>query len=134
MVQRPHPDQARVRCTVRGGDVASKTEVEKQLQVLLGRLAQNHDSVRSAIPERKVLRCHVTDLDTVWYAVIEAGQVSAPSETPPDDGRVDITLRVGSDDLVDLIEGRRSFLSAFTSGKVKVDASIIDLLRLRALL
>jgi putative sterol carrier protein len=114
--------------------VASKTEVERQLQVLLARLAENHDNVRAAIPERKVLRCHVTDLDTVWYSVIESGKVSRPSETPPDDGRVDITLRVGSDDLVDLIDGRMSFLSAFASGKVKVDASIIDMLRLRALL
>jgi hypothetical protein len=123
-----------VRGTVRGGDVASKTEVEKQLQVLLGRLAENRDSVAGAIPERKVLRCRVTDLGTDWHSVIEGGHVSPPSETPPDDGRVDITLRVASDDLVDLIEGRMSFLSAFTSGKVKVDASIVDLLRLRALL
>lgn len=114
--------------------MASKTEVEEQLKVLLARLAENPDSVRVAIPERKVLRCQVTDLDAAWHSVIEAGNVSPPSETPPDDGRVDITLRVGSDDLVDLIEGRLSFLSAFTSGKVKVDASIVDMLRLRALL
>jgi putative sterol carrier protein len=114
--------------------VASKAEVHQQLQVLLARLAENHDSVRAAIPDRKVLRCQVTDLDTVWYSVIDHGKVSPPSETPPDDGRVDITLRVGSDDLVDLIEGRLSFLSAFTSGRVKVDASIIDMLRLRTLL
>ena len=114
--------------------MASKTEVEQQLQILLGRLAENHDGVRAAIPERKVLRCHVTDLDAAWYSVIESGKVSPPSETPPHDGRVDITLRVGSDDLVDLIDGRLSFLSAFASGKVKVDASIVDMLRLRALL
>jgi putative sterol carrier protein len=112
--------------------VASKTEVQKQLEILLNRL--NRDDVREAIPDRKVLRCQVSDLDTVWYSVIDAGHVSRPTETPPDDGRVDITLRVGSDDLVDLIEGRQSFLSAFTSGRVKVDASIMDMLRLRALL
>jgi hypothetical protein len=41
---------------------------------------------------------------------------------------------VGSDDLVDLVEGRVSFLSALTSGRVRVDASIVDLLRLRSLL
>jgi SCP-2 sterol transfer family len=114
--------------------VASKAEVHQQLEVLLARLAANHDGVRAAIPDRKVLRCQVTDLDAVWYSVIDHGNVSPPSETPPADGRVDITLRVGSDDLVDLIDGRLSFLSAFTSGKVKVDASIIDMLRLRALL
>jgi len=133
VVERLHPTK-RGGGTVRGGDVASKTEVEQQLQILLGRLAENHDSVRAAIPERKVLRCHVTDLNAAWYSVIESGKVSPPSETPPHDGRVDITLRVSSDDLVDLIDGRLSFLSAFASGKVKVDASIVDMLRLRALL
>jgi SCP-2 sterol transfer family len=119
---------------MRGGQVASKAEVQKQLGVLLERLTANHDNVRSAIPDRKVLRCEVTDLDTVWYSVIDAGKVSRPTEQPPSDEEVDITLRIGSDDLVDLIEGRQSFLSAFASGKVKVDASIMDMLRLRALL
>jgi SCP-2 sterol transfer family len=113
--------------------VASKAEVERQLAVLLDRLDGNRDGVRTAIPGRKVLRCAVPDVDASWYAVIEGGHVSPPSETPPAD-RTDITLRVGSDDLVDLIAGRLSFLSAFTSGKVTVDASILDLLRLRALL
>jgi hypothetical protein len=113
--------------------VASKAEVEQQLGVLLARLDGNPDGVRSAIPDRKVLRCAVPDLGASWYSVIEGGHVSPPSEAPPDD-HADITLRVGSDDLVDLIEGRLSFLSAFTSGKVKVDASILDMLRLRALL
>jgi putative sterol carrier protein len=119
---------------MRGGHVASKAEVERQLEILFKRLGENPESVRRAIPDRKVLRCQVTDLGAAWYAVIDGGQVSRPTETPPPDGRVDITLRVGSDDLVDLIEGQQSFLSAFASGRVKVDASIMDLLRLRTLL
>jgi SCP-2 sterol transfer family len=113
--------------------VATKAEVERQLAALLARLDGNEANVRSAIPSRKVLRCVVPDLGATWYAVVDHGHVSPPSETPPN-GRADITLRVGSDDLVDLVQGRISFLSAFTSGKVKVDASIVDLLRLRSLL
>jgi putative sterol carrier protein len=113
--------------------VASRTEVEKQLGALLARLDENREGVRAAIPSRKVLRCYIPDLDESWFSVIEDGHVSPPSQTAPAD-RTDITLRVGSDDLVDLIEGRLSFLSAFTSGKVRVDASIMDMLRLRALL
>ena len=113
--------------------MATKTEVERQLVVLMARLDGNEANVRSAIPSRKVLRCLVPDLDAAWYSVVEHGHVSPPSEAPPN-GRADITLRVGFDDLVDLVEGRTSFLSAFSSGKVKVDASIIDLLRLRSLL
>jgi hypothetical protein len=113
--------------------VASKAEVEQQLGALMSRLDGNEANVRSAIPSRKVLLCQVPDLDAAWYSVVENGHVSQPSERSPD-GPADITLRVGSDDLVDLVEGRISFLSAFTAGKVKVDASIVDLLRLRSLL
>ncbi len=113
--------------------MATKAEVERQLGVLMARLDGNEANVRSAIPNRKVLRCLVPDLGTAWYSVVDNGHVSQPSEAPPN-GRADITLRVGSDDLVDLVEGRISFLSAFTSGKLRVDASIVDLLRLRSLL
>ena len=113
--------------------MATKAEVERQLGALMARLDGNEANVRSAIPSRKVLRCQVPDLDAVWYSVVDNGHVSQPSETPPN-GPADITLRVGSDDLVDLVEGRISFLSAFSSGKIRVDASIVDLLRLRSLL
>ena len=113
--------------------MASKAEVERQLGVLMARLGGNQAAVRSAVPGRRVLRCLVPDLGAAWYSVVEHGHVSPPSEASPN-GRADITLRVGSDDLVDLVEGRTSFLSAFSSGKVRVDASIVDLLRLRSLL
>jgi hypothetical protein len=113
--------------------VASKAEVERQLAALMARLDGNETSVRAAIPGRRVLRCQVTDLGAAWFSVVKDGHVSPPSETSPD-GPADITLRVGSDDLVDLVEGRVSFLSALASGKVRVDASFLDLLRLRSLL
>jgi hypothetical protein len=116
-----------------GTRLATKAEVERQLAVLMARLDGNEANVRSAIPSRKVLRCVVPDLDAAWFSVVDDGHVSPPSETSPD-GPADITLTVRSDDLVDLVSGRSSFLSAFTAGKVKVDASIVDLLRLRSLL
>jgi hypothetical protein len=114
-------------------EVATKPEVERQLAALMARLDGNEANVRSAIPSRKVLRCHVPDLDATWYSVVDDGHVSPPTEVSPN-GSADITLTVGSDDLVDLVSGRVSFLSAFTAGKVRVDASIVDLLRLRSLL
>ena len=117
----------------KGDALATKAEVEKQLGALMERLDANEANVRAAIPDRKVLCCQVPDLDASWYSVVDAGRLSPPSETPPD-RPTDITLRIGSDDLVELVEGRLSFVSAFASGRVKVDASIGDLLRLRNLL
>jgi SCP-2 sterol transfer family len=113
--------------------LATKPEVERQLAVLMARLDGNEANVRSAIPSRKVLRCVVPDLGAAWYSVVDDGHVSPPTETSAD-GPADITLTVASDDLIDLVAGRVSFLSAFTTGKVRVDASIVDLLRLRSLL
>jgi hypothetical protein len=66
--------------------------------------------------------------------VIEDGHASPLLETPPPGERVAVLLELGSDDLIDLVEERTSFMSAFLSGKVRVDASLPDLLRLRTLL
>jgi hypothetical protein len=114
--------------------VATKDQVTKAIERLMARLDGNEENVRSAIPGRKVLGCLVTDLDASWYSVIEDGHVSAPTQSPPPDERVAVLLKVRSDDLIDLVGERISFTSAFLSGKVRVDASLTDLLRLRTLL
>ena len=113
--------------------MATKAEVTKALERMMARLDGNDGAVRTAIPGRKVLCCRVPDLDAAWFSVIEDGHVSPPAETPVPD-TVDVTLQVGSDDLVELAEERASFLSSFLSGKVRVQASMMDLLRLRTLL
>jgi hypothetical protein len=113
--------------------VANKAEVSRALERLMARLDGNDANVRSAIPGRKVFCCRVPDLDMSWYSVIENGHVSPPVETPVPD-TVDVTLQVDSDDLIELVEERTSFLSAFLSGKVRVQASMMDILRLRTLL
>lgn len=113
--------------------MATKAEVTKALERLMARLDGKNADVRSAIPGRKVLRCRVLDLDTSWFSVIQDGHVSPPVERPVP-ATVDVTLQVNSDDLIELVEERSSFVSAFLSGKVRVQASMMDLLRLRTLL
>jgi hypothetical protein len=48
--------------------------------------------------------------------------------------RADIRLTMTSDDLVALTDGRLSFGSAWQDGRVKLEAGLRDLLRLRKLL
>jgi SCP-2 sterol transfer family len=114
--------------------VATKDQVSKAIERLMARLDGNEESVRSAIPDRKVMGCLVTDLDMSWYSVIEDGHVSAPTQSAPPGERVAVLLKLRSGDLIDLVEERSTFMSAFLSGKVRVDASLTDLLRLRTLL
>jgi len=49
----------------------------------------------------------------------------------PDDP--DITISADSDDLVRLIDGEGSLFSAYLSGRVRIEASVSDLLHLRRL-
>lgn len=113
--------------------MATKEEVGRAIERLMARLDGNEDNVRSAIPGRKVMGCYITDLDSGWYSVIEDGHVAPPIEEPPPGERVSVLLKLRSDDLIDLVEERMSFMSAFLSGKVRVDASFTDLLRMRTL-
>lgn len=113
--------------------MATKYEVGRAIERLMARLDGNQDNVRSAIPGRKVMGCLVTDIDASWYSVIEDGNVSPPTETRPPGEHVAVLLKLRSDDLIDLVEERTTFMSAFLSGKVHVDASLSDLLRMRAL-
>jgi hypothetical protein len=48
--------------------------------------------------------------------------------------KADIRLTMNSDDLVALTEGRLSFGPAWASGRVKLEAGLRDLLRLRKML
>jgi len=113
--------------------VATKDEVGKAIERLMARLDGNESNVRTAIPGRKVMGCYVSDLDASWFSVIEDGHVGPPGETVPPGERVDVLLKVSSDNLIDLVEERVSFMSAFLSGKVRVEASLMDLLRMRTL-
>jgi hypothetical protein len=48
-------------------------------------------------------------------------------------GQADIRVRVASDHLVDLVDGKKSLFSSYLGGQVKIEASLSDLLRLRKL-
>ena len=44
-----------------------------------------------------------------------------------------LRVEVAGDDLVDLVDGRKSLFSSYLAGHVKIEASLSDLLRLRKL-
>jgi SCP-2 sterol transfer family len=115
--------------------LASKREVEKRLRELMKRLDDAdrsvHSSLADTMPEPKVILVTFPDLDASYWTTMADGTMDGLHAGPCE--RPDIRLRVDSDHLVDLLDGRRSFLSSFVSGQVKIDASLSDLLRLRKL-
>lgn len=114
--------------------MASKEEVERRLRDLIARLGRSDDGARElgrALPERRILSLRVSDLGVDYWTELEGGRFGELQEGSRDR---DILVTASSDDLVGLVEGKGSLFSAYLSGRVRVDASVSDLLRFRKLL
>ena len=102
------------------------------LKGILGDLAANP----AAAGLDRSLSCRLTDLDQVVLGRLGSGavrdlQVAADG---PDVPKADIRLTMTSDDLIKLTDGELNFGSAWASGRVKLEAGLRDLLRLRKIL
>ena len=81
------------------------------------------------------LSCRVPDLDVTFVGQLRDGSLH-DLYTAEDGAAVEaqVRLTVPSDDLVALTDGRLSFATAWARGRLKIDASMMDLLKLRTLL
>jgi hypothetical protein len=102
------------------------------LKGVLGDLAANP----AAAGLDRSLSCRLTDLDAVVMGRLGAGAVRDVHVVPhgPTVPKADIRLTMTSDDLVALTDGDLHFGQAWATGRVKLEAGLRDLLRLRKLL
>ena len=102
------------------------------LRSILGDLAANP----AAAGLDRSLSCRLTDLDQLVVGRLSAGAVHDMQVVPDgsDAPRADIRLTMSSDDLVALTAGELSFGPAWATGRVKLEAGLRDMLRLRKLL
>ena len=80
--------------------------------------------------------CRLTDLGQVVAGRLARGSVHDMAAQPdgPAVPKADIRLTMTSDDLLALTAGQLSFAPAWASGRVKLEAGLRDMLRLRSLL
>lgn len=110
--------------------MASVADCEAALQDFAAIIASSADSSL-----RRSVLCRVTDLDVAFAGELRDGALQDVRQLADGDrGNADITLSTTGDDLVGLVEGSLGFASAWASGRLRVDASFLDLLRLRKLL
>jgi hypothetical protein len=113
--------------------MASLDECQAALEELAGRLAAVDPKRREkTIPDRS-LSLHLLDLDVFLTGVLHSGELTGIALGDPRGPKADIRLSMTSDDLIALTEKRLSFPHAWATGKVRLDASFRDLLRLRSL-
>jgi hypothetical protein len=112
--------------------MATIDECTTALRGVLGPIASN----KAAEGLDRSLSCRLTDLDQVLLGRLTAGAVRDLHAVPdgPSVPRADIRLTMTSDDLLALTRGDLSFAKAWSSGRLRLDAGIRDILRLRSLI
>jgi hypothetical protein len=114
--------------------MATVEECESALQDLAKRLEATDPETRSRHLIDRTLACTLTDLRVTFLGVLGEDGLRDIRRKTADDEPAQLRLKANSDDLMALLDGELSFASAWVSGRIKVDASITDLMRLRSLL
>ena len=115
--------------------MASLPECEHALQSLADRLAGLPAHVRGRYVVTRTLACQVTDLDAVFLATLcSEGLEQLRWQRGTDTDGAQVRLAACSDDLLALVAGKLSPPAAWATGRLTVEASVFDLLKLRTLL
>lgn len=105
--------------------------IEQCHEAMHGLAAELSSSKANSTLDRS-LSCTIRDLDVVFGGRFRDGQLLdiAQVDTPA----ADIKLTTSSDDLLALVAGDLNLAKAWGTGKLKIQASIMDMMKLRELL
>ncbi|MEV6314801.1 SCP2 sterol-binding domain-containing protein [Streptomyces sp. NPDC051776] len=111
----------------------------EECRLALDRLSENlaraNGDLRSAAALDRSLSCRITDLDITFMGRLAEGRIRDVTTVPgPPPERAQIRLTMAGDDLVAMVDGELNFAKAWGTGRVKLEAGLLDLMRLRTLL
>jgi hypothetical protein len=112
--------------------MATVAECEKAFHELAERLAAVDPKLRRRHALDRSISCRLPDLRTSFSGRLTDGQLRDIAERPLPTAQIKLTLN--SDDLLEITSGRLSLTGAWAAGRIRIDASVLDLLRLRSLL
>ncbi|MEV0999282.1 SCP2 sterol-binding domain-containing protein [Nonomuraea sp. NPDC050202] len=115
--------------------MASVEECRAALAKLVAQFDEIDEEDRAKHVVERTVSCRVSDLDVTFHGRLHHGGLDPFTQEPPADGKpADVKLTIVSDDLVALVDGELDLARALLGGRVKIDASFGDLLRLRRLI
>ena len=114
--------------------MATAEECREALQTLTARLGEMDPQDRASFFSDRTFSCYVTDLGITFMTRITASGAEPVKEAGPDEPSADIRLTANSDDTDALAATPASIARMWMSGRVKIQASLRDLLALRRLL
>ena len=114
--------------------MASVEECETAFQALADRLAGADATAHRHATIDRSLSCRLRDLDIAFGARLHDGQLKEIRRMDVAAARqAQVKLTMTSDVLMQLVAGDVNFASAWASGRVKIDARVLDLLKLRSI-
>ena len=114
--------------------MATAEECRQALEDLTGRIADMDPADRQAHLVDRVISCTISDLGVTFVTRIGPDGASPVREANGSEAPAQVRFTAKSDDLVAIAGDPGSIARAWLSGRLKVDASIWDILRLRKIL
>ncbi|HEY2299533.1 MAG TPA: alkyl sulfatase C-terminal domain-containing protein [Jatrophihabitans sp.] len=108
--------------------MASVEECDAAFHSLADRLSASDPSKRTDLD--RTLTCRLPDIGVIFAGHLHDGKLTDIRRV--DDATAQVKLTMSSDDLIDLVSGRANFASAWASGRIKIDAGMFDLIKLRS--
>ncbi|SDJ24316.1 SCP-2 sterol transfer family protein [Frankineae bacterium MT45] len=116
--------------------MASIEECEAAFAKLAQLLGGMDEGQRRKVVLDRTVSAKIKDLDVMFAGALRDGGLHDVHRVAPEPRQHDpaqIKLALSSDDLVKLTAGELNFAAAWATGRLKVDASVFDLLKLRSL-
>lgn len=111
--------------------MATMDECRKALQEVADRIAGMSQEDRARHLVDRTVSCRVTDLGVEFRTRLGPHGADPISEAAPSDGPAQVTFTAVSDDYVALADEQLHFARAWATGRLKIQANLTDLLRLR---
>ncbi|MGW5972425.1 SCP2 sterol-binding domain-containing protein [Streptomyces sp. NPDC055186] len=115
--------------------MATIEECRAALSRLSDHMRHAEGNVRAAAAMERSVSCHITDLDVTFVGRLTGGRIAVHDtlEGPPRE-KAQLRLAMKGDDLLALVDGELHFARAWASGRVRLEAGLLDLFHLRKLL
>ena len=114
--------------------MATAEECRQALERLTGQIQEMDPADRAAYLVERDISCTVSDLGVTFLTHLGPDGASPVTVANGSDGQAQVRFTTKSDDLLALADDPGSIGRAWLTGRLKVQASIFDLLRLRKVL
>lgn len=113
--------------------MASVEECDAAFRTLAEQMSAADPAKRTSLD--RTLSCTLPDIGVTFAGHLHDGELTDIKQVDSRSGAANaqVKLTLSSDDLVDLVAGKMKFASAWATGKIKIDARMLDLVKLRSI-